>query len=41
MLKIIKNLVNKFRTKREMDIVSFSKIYGAYAGDYSYLLGSR
>jgi len=32
MLKIIKNLMNKFRTKREMDIVNFSKIHGAYAG---------
>jgi len=31
MLKIIKNLMNRFRTEQEIDIVNFSKIYGAYA----------
>ena len=31
MLKIIKNLMKRFKTKQEMDAVNFSKIYGAYA----------
>jgi len=31
MLKIIKNLMNRFKTKQEIDTVNFSKIYGAYA----------
>ena len=31
MLKIIKNLMKRFKTKQEIDAVNFSKIYGAYA----------
>ena len=30
MFRKIKNLIYRFRTKQEMDIIDFSKIYGAY-----------